>query len=172
MKTLSQLFIILIALSSCARIDPEWVTLPADEAFKWMDWKDCPNVIKKATKQIPHDTVTLYEAIKEYEVGYGGDYGGCDVQIALLDLNENGIYGFAVAAVGRDCCSPSSPECMVSFMDDGGILRTDLGLDHPESVTPLKKAVSSSTSRKFPFKTNPEIDQETKEKLLTYFKYK
>lgn len=155
---------------SCDGVDPEMVTVPSDKEFKWMKWKDSPTIIKKAAKLVPYYDQNLYDYFMELE-DENAPYGGCEVNITLLDLNENGIYGFGFAAIGRDCCSPSSPECAVWFTDDGGVLETLLGYDQYQGVTPWKNAVLASTSRKFIFQENAKIDQDNKEKLLKYFKY-
>lgn len=153
-------------------IDSKLITLPSDKEFRWMDWEDVPEMIKEATKQVKSfGTTTLYENIQDDLDGYGSPQGGCKVKVALTDLNENGIYGFAVSSSGSPaCCGYAGRGCSYTFLEDGGVFYNELGQDH--NVTPSQNTVISSVGKEFKFKTNTKIDSQTKEKLLQYFKYK
>lgn len=153
-------------------IDPKWVTLPTDKEFRWMKWEDAPETIKDATKYVPFGSKsTLYENIQIYLDANGSPQGVCDVQIALTDLNENGIYGFAVSASGSpNCCGYAGHGCSYNFIEDGGVLYSELGQDH--EVSPGKGKVIASTGKEFPFKSNNNINSQKQYQLKEYFRYK
>jgi hypothetical protein len=74
-------------------IDVKDITLPTDKAFKWYMWDDAPQKIKDACKKITFlqpRTGTLYNEILE---AIEGEHS---IDVAAVDLNNDGIYGIAI----------------------------------------------------------------------------
>lgn len=154
------------ALNTISAIDKEWITLATDKDFKWVKWEEAPKIIRRATRKAYGNGI-LFDRIKQNIEGYG--QGGCEVKVALTDLNGNGIYGIAISSAGRDCCSSMGRGCSYTFIEDGGVLINDLGIDH--EVRPGANSVISSSGRRFYFKQNSNLDQKTKNQLTKLFKY-
>ena len=156
-------------LNTISAIDEQWITHPHDKDFKWIKWEEAPKIIKRATRKVwIYGDETLYDDIMSSLEGFGQGERGCEVKIALTDLNENGIYGIAVSSVGGFCCG--SRGCSYTFVEDGGVFTSNLGTDY--EAKPSRNAVISSTGRRFPFKQDSRLDENTRNKLSKLFKYK
>jgi|GEM_PF-2940852 len=157
------------ALRDNTKIDPILVTMQSDKNFKWIEWEKIPEAIKEKTKLVETSRNTnLYGDIQDYIRDYT-----CKVRLAIIDLNNNGIYGFAVSADEHtDCCGYVGHGCIVGFYEDGGGLASDLGQDHADAIKPANNAVISSAGLRFPMKPNKNITTTKAEELKKLFKYK
>lgn len=151
--------------SNNASIDPNLITLSSHADFKWIEWNKVPQPVKENLKQIPYYQEGSYydhilKMIKE----------DCSIKIAVTDLNNNGIYGVTIYCSGRYCCG--SRGCSYDFLEDGGILTCDLGIDYEDMVSPSNNAVISSAGLRFPMKPNKDISSAKAEELKRLFRYK
>ena len=86
-----------------SNINSKLITYSSDKDFKWVEWEKAPKEIIEATKYAIISSIdgniTVYNKIQDY-IKNGCNY----VQISLIDLNNNGIYGFAIQEQGGMYC--------------------------------------------------------------------
>lgn len=154
-------------------INPKDVTHPADKEFKWVEWKKAPEALKNATRNIHMYTdnktqkdVLLCDKIKEYLEDTVAGTIPAYVQIAAIDLNNDGIYGIAVSVSGSMWCGTAG--CTFELYENGGLLTVNLGTDY--GPNPASNGVKASNGRFFPLVANNRINVDTKE-ITTLFTY-
>lgn len=106
------------------------------KTFKWVPWKD---VSAKAKADL--------QKIKGFNSVMQDMKSGCDVNIATVDLDNNGIKGYAVSEEGGACCGSLGCTFMV-FEGKKTIYLTD----QIESIKPARNGVISSTGKFIPLK--------------------
>ena len=148
-------------------INPKDVTISSDKTFKWYKWEEAPDYIKTASKFIKTgETEILFDEINEYL------NQKCEVQVALIDFNSDGIAGLSIyTSNGSWCCGTSG--CTFRLYENGGLLTVGLGLT--DEIKPAKNGVTSSSGLFFPFKRNKFAainNEEEIKKLFTYNKPK
>lgn len=141
------------------QIDANLITQSWNKNFKWYEWAKAPQSFKEWTMLIPCGKISLYEEIVNVYEG--------EVKIAAMDLNSNGIFGFAINVESRGYCG--SLGCALEFYEDGGVLGCDYSIGH--GAFPTSNGVKSDAGRTFGFNTNAKLSYETRISLLDKFKY-
>lgn len=141
------------------------VATPASGKFIWTDWKKAPQKLKDATKLIQTndaDYPTLYAFIQSV---LNGDDKDAKVELAMIDLNGDGIAGIAVNAASSDWCG--SDGCFYDVYDNAGMLCVST-TDY--NITPTRNGIESSAARVLPLKKNPRSKYKTNADVPAIFK--
>ena len=108
------------------------------KTFNWVPWKAVSAKTKADLKKIKNFN-SVMEAMKI----------GCDVRIAIVDLDNDGNKGYAVSEEGRYCCG--SLGCSFTLFEAHGNKTVDL-IDKIDVIKPAKNGVISSSGKFFPLK--------------------
>jgi hypothetical protein len=105
--------------------------------FTWVPWKNVSSSTKAALKKVKEfKDETAYDAIIE------DIQEGCDIEVAVLDMDGDGKLEYAVGSEGRFCCGTHG--CSLTVYTLGGHKRIDL-TDQWRYVKPDKNGVITST---------------------------
>lgn len=124
------------------------VTKDTSAKFTWVDWNKAPQALKEATKLINTETgQTLYKFIQSVLTD---EYGGNPrVDIALIDLNNDGVLGIGVHLQSRTWCGTAG--CEYELYDNAGIIYVTLS-DY--DLKPASNGVRSSAKKFFVLEHN------------------
>jgi hypothetical protein len=124
------------------------VTLGTSPKFIWTDWTKAPQSLKDAAKLIITTRGdTLYNFIQSVVTNEDDPYAHVDV--AVIDLNNDGVLGIGMLLSSRDWCG--SAGCSYEIYDNAGILYVDLS-DY--DLKPAVNGVKSSAKKFFVMEAN------------------
>ena len=116
----------------------------SSKSFKWVAWKNVTPKTKAELKKIQNSKeVSAYDYIIE-------TLEDCDIEVAVLDMDGDGIMEYAVGSEGRICCG--SRGCGVTIYRNGGKQQVLLS-DFWHNIKPAKNGVISSTGVLIKFET-------------------
>lgn len=108
------------------------------KTFNWVPWKAVPAKTKADLKKIKNFNSVMQDM-----------KFGCDVRIAIVDLDNDGNKGYAVSEQGRDCCG--SHGCTFNLFEAHGN-KTIYLMDKIDAIKPAKNGVISSSGKFIPLK--------------------
>jgi len=147
------------------KVNVKDITLPNDTKFKWYNWKNAPTAIKTAASYI---YVYRDRFTQEYVnlIGYISNHSECTPSVAIIDLNNDGVFGVAVAFEGRNCCGTLG--CMFNVFENGGLLTT--GSDNSHDLLPSQNGVKVDDGSLRKLVANSAVPVDAK-KITSLFKY-
>ena len=124
------------------------ITLGTSSKFNWIDWTKAPQSLKDAAKLIiTQRGDILYNFIQK--VVTDEDDPNARVDVALIDLNNDGVLGIGILLSSRDRCG--SAGCTYEMYDNAGIIYVSLS-DY--DLKPAVNGVKSSAKKFFGMEAN------------------
>lgn len=124
------------------------VTKGTSPKFIWMDWAKAPQSLKEATKLINTESgETLYQFIQSVLTEKLSIEPRVD--IALIDLNNDGVLGIGVHLNSQSWCGTAG--CEYELYDNAGIIYVTLS-DY--DLKPAVNGVESSAKKYFVMEAN------------------